>query len=202
LYSGTPMTSYLDTGANSGGEWAVQAWDRGKLVDASQDPTTGFVTLSAPRTRRTPWYTQTDFSITQNFKVTESKSLSFTVDATNLWNQRSVTAFGTDITSFDNSARAQYLTIPTTDPNPAIIQTDPVSGAVIYPCSRGPAGDNQCYIGDGSMFYATAMRPYNVQALMNDRRGTGVSSALNSAYGKPYYFQLARNIRLGAKFTF
>jgi len=52
------------------------------------------------------------------------------------------------------------------------------------------------------MFYATAMRPYNVQALMNDRRGTGVSSALNSAYGKPYYFQLARNIRLGAKFTF
>ena len=81
------MTSYLDTGANSGGAFAVQAWDRGKWVDAAQDPTTGFVTLSAPRTRRTPWYMQTDFSISQNFKITESKVLSFSVDATNLLNQ-------------------------------------------------------------------------------------------------------------------
>ena len=46
------------------------------------------------------------------------------------------------------------------------------------------------------------MRPYDVQDLMNDRRGTGVSSAVNSAYGKPFYYQLSRNIRLGLKFTF
>jgi Carboxypeptidase regulatory-like domain/TonB dependent receptor len=189
LYSGTPMTSYLDTGANSGGAWAVQAWDRGKWVDASQDPTTGFVTLSAPRTRRTPWYTQTDFSITQNFKITESKMLSFSADAYNLLNQRAVTAFNTDITSLDNTAAAQYLTTSTTNPAAA-------------PCIRGPVTDNQCYIGDGSWFYASVMRPYNVQNLMNDRRGTGQSSALNSAYGKPYYFQLARTIRLGLKFSF
>jgi outer membrane receptor protein involved in Fe transport len=189
LYSGTPMTSYLDTGANSGGAWAVQAWDRGKWVDASQDPTTGFVTLSAPRTQRTPWYTQTDFSISQNYKLTETKELSFSVNATNLWNQRSVTAFNTDITSLDGTAAAQYLVTPTTNPAAA-------------PCIRGPVTDNQCYIGDGSWFYASVMRPYDVQALMNDRRGTGVSSAVNSAYGKPYYFQLARSIRLGAKFTF
>jgi hypothetical protein len=202
LYSGTPMTSYLDTGANSGGAWAVQAWDRGKWVDVSQDPTTGFVTIGAPRTRRTPWYTQTDFAITQNYKITESKSLSFSVEATNLWNQRSVTAFHTDITSLDNTAATQYLTIPTTNPDPAIIQTDPTTGAVVFPCSRGNAADDQCYIGNGSMFYAAVMRPYNVQSLMNDRRGTGISSALNSHYGEPFYYQLARNIRLGAKFTF
>jgi Carboxypeptidase regulatory-like domain len=189
LYSGIPMTSYLDTGANSGGAWAIQAWDRGKWVDATQDPTTGFVTLSAPRTRRTPWYTQTDFSISQNFKITESKMLSFSADAYNLWNQRAVTAFNTDITSLDNTAAAQYLTIPTTNPAAA-------------PCIRGPVSDNQCYIGDGSWFYASAMRPYNVQNLLNDRRGTGISSAVNSAYGKPYYFQLARTIRLGVKFSF
>jgi len=189
LYSGTPMTSYLDTGANSGGAWAVQAWDRGKWVDASQDPTTGVVSLSAPRTRRTPWYTQTDFSISQNYKVSEGKNLSFSIDATNLLNQRSVTAYNTDITSLDTTAAGQYLTIPTTDPAAA-------------PCLRGPVSDNQCYIGDGQWFYAAAMRPYNVQALLNDRRGTGRSSAVNSAYGKPYFFQLARTIRLGAKFTF
>jgi hypothetical protein len=189
LYSGTPMTSYLDTGANSGGAWAVQAWDRGKWVDSSQDPTTGFVTISAPRTRRTPWYIQTDFSLTQNFKVTESKTLSFTFNTANLFNQRSVTVFNTDLTSLDNTAAAQYLVTPTTN-----------SGAA--PCIRGPVSDNQCYIGDGSWFYASVMRPYNVQAMFNDRRGTGVSSALNSAYGKPYYFQLARTIRLGLKFSF
>ncbi|MGH9512495.1 MAG: carboxypeptidase regulatory-like domain-containing protein [Terriglobales bacterium] len=188
LYSGTPMTSYLDTGANSGGAWAVQAWDRGKWVDAKQDPTTGFITLSAPRTRRTPWWTQTDFSLTQNYKMTESKSLSFTVDAANLFNQRAVTAFHTDLTSLDNSAAAQYLTLPATSPTAK--------------CSRGTPSDPQCYIGNGDYFYSAAMQPYNVQALLNDRRGTGTSSALNTAYGKPYYYQLARTIRLGLKFSF
>jgi hypothetical protein len=187
LYSGTPMTSYLDTGANSGGAWAVQAWDRGKWVDASQDPATGFVTLSAPRTRRTPWYTQTDFSITQNFKITESKVLSFTVDATNLWNQRSVTAFNTDLTSLDSTG--QYITLN---------QTPPVGQL----CSFGSGSSQQCYIGDGNLFYAAAMRPFDVQAQFNNRKATGFADALNSAYGQPYYFQLARNIRLGARFTF
>jgi hypothetical protein len=184
MYSGTPMTSYLDTGANSGGAWAVQAWDRGKWVDASQDPTTGFVTISAPRTRRTPWYTQTDFNITQNFKITESKTLSFSADASNLWNQRSVTVYNQDITSLHGTGRGQYLTPTTSDPS--------------APCSFG----TQCFILDSSFFYAAAMRPYDVQAIMNDRRGTGVSTAVNTAYGKPYYFQLARTIRVGAKFSF
>jgi hypothetical protein len=183
LYSGTPMTSYLDTGANSGGAWAVQAWDRGKWVDASQDPTTGFITLGAPRTQRTPWYTQTDFSVTQNFKITESKSLSFTVDATNLWNQRSVTAFNTDLTSLDSTG--QYITLNQTPP-----------------AGQGCAFVSQCYIGDGNLFYAAAMRPYDVQSQLDNRKATGIADALNSAYGKPYYFQLARNIRLGARFSF
>ncbi len=183
LYSGTPMTSYLDTGANSGGAWAVQAWDRGKWVDASQDQTTGFVTLSAPRTRRTPWYTQTDFSITQNFKITESKMLSFSADAYNLLNQRAVTAFNTDLTSLDSTG--QYITLN---------QTPPAGQA----CTFG----TQCFIADGNLFYAAAMRPYDVQAQFNNRKATGRSLALNSAYGKPYYFQLARQIRLGLKFSF
>jgi hypothetical protein len=115
--------------------------------------------------------------------------LSFTADAYNLLNQRAVTAFNTDITSLDTSARRQYLTPRTADP----------AGV---PCSFGSATDNQCFISDGNFFYAAVMRGYNVQSLMNDRRGTGVSSAVNSAYGRPYYFQLARNIRLGVKFSF
>ncbi len=208
LYQGSPMTSYLDTGANSGGAWAVQAWDRGKWVDASQDPTTGFVTLSAPRTQRTPWYIQTNFSISQNVKLTESKSLSFSMDAENLFNQRSVTAFNTDITSLDTSAAAQYLTLPSPDPGSQLI--NPATNPPTPWCSRGfgSSEGGQCSIASSSYFYAAVMRPYNVQALLNDRRSScGLASgcqstALNTAYGKPYYFQLARSIRLGAKFTF
>jgi hypothetical protein len=208
LYSGTPMTSYLDVGANSGGAWAVQAWDRGKWVDVSQDPTTGFVTVGAPRTQRTPWYTQTDFSITQNVKITESKVLSFSASATNLLNQRSVTAFNTDITSLDLSAAALYLTLPSSDPGSQAI--NPSTNPPAAWCSRGfgSTEGGQCSIASSSYFYAAAMRPYNVQALLNDRRSscglpTGCqSTGLNSAYGKPYYYQIARTIRLTAKFTF
>jgi outer membrane receptor protein involved in Fe transport len=213
LYQGSPMTSYLDTGANSGGAWAVQAWDRGKWVDASQDPTTGAVSLSAPRTRRTPWYIQTNFNIQQNFKLTESKVLSFSASADNLFNQRSVTVYNQDLTSLDSSAAAQYLTLPSSDPgsqliNPASITPSNPGGTPW--CSRGfgSTEGGQCSIASSSYFYAAAMRPYDVQALLNDRRSscglsTGCqSTALNTAYGKPYYYQLARTIRLGVKFQF
>lgn len=182
LYSGSPITSYLDTGAGNGG-WAVQAWNRGEYVDVTQDPTTGFVTIGNPHVRRTPWFTQTDFSITQNFKITESKAISFSVDATNLLNQRAVTGYNEDITSL--SVTNQYITL--NDVNNL----------------NGNCGFvSQCYIGDGTPFYAAAERPYNVQSQFNNFKARGVSAALNTAYGLPQYYQLSRNIRLGAKFTF
>jgi len=197
FYSGAPMSSYLDVGANT--FWAVYAWDRGKWVDSSQDPTTGVVSVGPPHTRRTPWYIQTDFNLTQNIKITESKTLSFTVNATNLFNQRSVTVFNADMTSLDLAGAGQYLTLPPTN-SPSL------------PCNRGTSGSTevpQCSIAGGDLFYAAAMHPYDVNALMNNRRSSCgsstvgcISSAVNSAYGKPYYFQLARTIRLGLAFRF
>lgn len=186
MYQGSPITSYLDTGAG-GGAWAVQAWDRGKFVDVSQDPTTGLVTIGAPRTQRTPWYTQTDFSLQQNYKVAESKMLTFTANFLNLLNQRAVTAYNADITSL--AVTNQYITLnPTTS----------------TPCTTQPISSfhGTCYIGDGDPFYAAAERPYNVQDQMNNFKGRGVSAAVNSAYHTPIYYQLSRNIRLGVKFTF
>jgi len=182
LYSGAPMTSYLDTGRNSGGAWAIQSWNRGKWVDVSQDPTTGFITVGAPRTRRTPWYINTDFSVTQKFKITESKVLSFSLEASNLFNQRAVTVYNADITSL--ASTAQYITLTT----PA--------GNV---CTFG----DQCRIPtDGNLFYAAAERPYDVQTQLNNMKNSGASAALNSAYGQPYYYQLARRLRLGLSFSF
>jgi hypothetical protein len=59
-----------------------------------------------------------------------------------------------------------------------------------------------CYIGNGNPFYAAAERPYSVSDVINNYKGRGYAIALNSAYGTPAYYQLARTIRLQAKFTF
>jgi outer membrane receptor protein involved in Fe transport len=186
LYQGAPMTSYLDVGAGGGG-WPVQAWNRGEYVDVIQDPSTGFVTFGAPHVFRTPWYTQTDFSFQQNYKITESKQLTFTANFLNLLNQRAITAYNADITSL--AVGNQYITLePTTS----------------TPCTTQPITSfhGTCYIGDGDPFYAAAERPYDVQGQMNNFKGRGVSAARNSAYRTPIYYQLSRNIRLGVKFTF
>jgi len=181
VYSGSPVTSYLDVGAGGGG-WPVQAWDRGKFVDVTQDPTTGFVTVGDPHTFRTPWYTQTDFSFIQNYKMGESKVFSFSANFTNLLNQRAVTAYNADITSLN--VGNQYITL-TTPAGP---------GSCVF--------NSQCYIGDADIFYAAAERPYSVQDQLNNFKDRGVSAAVNSAYKTPIYYQLSRNIRLGVKFTF
>jgi hypothetical protein len=186
LYSGSPITSFLDTGAGNGG-WAVQAWGRGKFVDVSQDPTTGLVTFGSPRTRRTPWYTQTDFGITQNFKITESKMLSFTINATNLLNQRAVTGYNEDITSL--SVTNQYITLNSAQGGQS-------------PCIVQPSFFGTCYIGDGTPFYAAVERPYNVQGQFNNFKGRGITAARNSAYTVPQYYQISRQMRLGVKFSF
>ena len=107
LYSGSPLTSYLDVGFSQPGAWPVDIVGRGKWVDVTEDPTTGTVTVGAPRTRRTPWYTQTDFNIQQNYKVTERDNLSFFVTFTNLLNQRAVTSLGQQI---DSNITQSYIT--------------------------------------------------------------------------------------------
>jgi hypothetical protein len=180
LYSGSPITSYLDVGAGNGG-WAVQAWDRGKYVNVTQDPASGFLTVGSPETKRTPWYTQSDFNFTQNYKLGEQKVISFSAVFGNLFNQRSVTAYNADITSL--AVTNQYITTPS--------------------AACGVSFVGQCRIVDGNFFYAAAERPYNVQTQLNNFKGnTGLSAALNSLYNNPVYYQLSRTIRLGAKFTF
>ncbi|MBZ5683315.1 MAG: TonB-dependent receptor [Acidobacteriia bacterium] len=182
LYSGSPQTSYLDVGAGNGG-WAVQAWNRGKWVDVTQDPTTGFLTIGAPHTQRLPWFTQSDFSIQQNYKISETKQLTFSANFMNLLNQRAVTAVNEDITSL--AVTNQYIAVNSTNPSAA--------------CAFG----TQCRIVDGQNFYSAVEAPYDVQTQINNfKNNAGRSAALNSQYGQPQYYQLSRNIRLGVKFTF
>jgi len=96
-YEGSPMSSFTDLGLASG-ETPIEAtyiFGRGKWVGATTDPTTGFVDFGTPYSRRTPWFTQTDFNLQHAIKVNknnEHQVLSFTSTFTNLLNQRSVTS--------------------------------------------------------------------------------------------------------------
>jgi len=179
LYSGSPVTSYLDVGSGDS-FWAIQAWNRGKWVDETRDPATGLLTVGSPRTFRTPWYTQTDFNVTQNYKLGEQKAISFTFTAANLWNQRSVTAYSAEMTSL--AVTNQYIALNSPDPSCTFV--------------------GQCRLANGNPFYAAAERPYNVQAQLDNFKGRGTYAALNSNYKTPVYYQISRTIRLGLKFTF
>jgi hypothetical protein len=98
-YSGSPQTSFMDVGFSQPGAWPVDIVGRGKWVDVTEDPTSGAITVGAPRTNRAPWFTQTDFNFQQNYKLREQNTLSFSVTFSNLLNQHVVTAVGQQVDS-------------------------------------------------------------------------------------------------------
>jgi hypothetical protein len=162
-----------------GSAWPVDVVNRGKWVDVQQDPITGAITLGNARTYRNPKYIQSDLNFEQIYKVSESKQFSFTSTFTNLFNQHAVTAINEQI---DTGYAFQF-----------------------------GAPQNQDVLG-GVAFYAAAMSPYNLKNVLtveNSQAGTDTLNrpvtgpiTVNSQYGKPLYYQLARQIRLGFKFTF
>ncbi len=99
LYQGSPVSSYIDVGYSviPGNYFFVYPEDRGKWVDISG--TYGNLTASNAYTRRTPWYIQSDLNLTQNYKVSEGKTISFSATIPNVLNQHSVTAYNQQIDS-------------------------------------------------------------------------------------------------------
>ena len=183
-YSGTPQTSELDVGYSYAGQPAfpTDIVNRGKWIDVSQNPTTGVITTSAPYTKRTPWFTQTDFNVKQSVKLGGDRELSIDGTFTNLLNQHSVVAYWENIDS--DYGGSNYI----------------APGGYIY--------------SDGLPFYSAAMSKYNYTTAMNTGalNGTGAPAGtgatyngpivIDSQYGKPYFYQQARNVRLAVHFTF
>src|SRR5229473_7592700 len=99
LNQGSPETSYVDVGYAFPGGFPTYAFGSDKWVNVTQNPATGLITVSNPRIQRTPWFNQTDFNLTQSFKISESKVLSFSGTLTNLLNERAVTAVGEQVDS-------------------------------------------------------------------------------------------------------
>ncbi|MGH9604753.1 MAG: carboxypeptidase regulatory-like domain-containing protein [Terracidiphilus sp.] len=174
-YSGTPLTSELDVGDSAAGQpvFPVDIVDRGKWIDVTQDPTTGAITTSAPYTKRTPWYTDTDFNLKQSFKIGEESTLSFDATFTNMLNEHKVVEYWEEIDS------------------------DYSSSNFIMP--------GGLFIGNGLDFYSAAMSKYDYTADMNtgSLNGTGTGPiTIDSKYGKPYGYQVPRNVILGMHITF
>jgi len=91
-YQGTPLSSYADLALAFANEpiEATYLYPRGQWVDMTVDPNTGLITLGTPHSRRTPWFTQTDFSIAHSFKIKERQTLRFGANFINLFNQHAV----------------------------------------------------------------------------------------------------------------
>ena len=176
-YSGTPLTSELNVGLNiPNGNlpvFPVEIVDRGKWIDVTQNATTGVITTSAPYTKRTPWYTDTDFNFKQSYKIGEVSTLSFDATFTNILNEHKVVENWEEVDS-GNTAN-NFIE---------------------------PGGYN---ITQGLPFYTAATSKYDYTAEMNNGNFNGTGSGpitIDSQYGKPYQFQVPRNIILGAHITF
>jgi hypothetical protein len=132
--------------------------------------------VSNAYTRRTPWYIQSDLNVAQNYKVTERVGLSFSATFTNLFNQRSVTAYNEQI---DSGAIQSFVS-----PGGQYI----VSGVDWYTASMNPWG--------------SAGPSGNLAAALNNSPILGGPVLRSSQYAQPMCYQLSRGIRLGATVTF
>jgi carboxypeptidase family protein len=173
LYSGSPETSILDVGFAFPGGFPTDVVGRGKWVDVTQNPTTGAITVGNPVTRRLPWFTQSDLNVSHSYKFGEAKAITFSVTSSNIFNKKAVTAAYENV---DSIFASSFI---------------------------APGG--QTLFG-GAAAYAAFERPYSLAPLLNNAPSNPTTAGgpltVNSQYGKPFLFQLPRNIRLGLRFTF
>jgi hypothetical protein len=181
-YQGTPIGSYVDLALASYGLPLESTYIFGRGQYANITGTTGNLTIGTPYLRRTPWYYQTDFNLAHEIKVNknnEHQVLTLSADATNLFNQKSVTDFygGFNSIYYDNTPLSPQ-------------------GASFF----APFGS-----GGGANLYQVLEGGYNPQDWINGGSGTyGSASPViqSSWYAKPYRYQYGRRMRFGVRFTF
>jgi|HubBroStandDraft_6_1064221.scaffolds.fasta_scaffold01077_3 hypothetical protein len=183
LYQGSPETSFMDVGSAfplfllAGGGYSTNIVGRGNWVDVTQDPTTGAISFGPPHLQRTPWFVQTDFNFQQNYKVSESKTLSFSATMQNLFNERSVTAVNETI---DSGFNFNFI-----GPNGlSLAAGTPFYQSIFQPYNYAALA-NAAYSNSGC----------------SAGHGCGPLT-VSSGYGLPNRYQLGRTIRLQVKFTF
>ena len=175
-YQGTPVPSYIDLGLASYGlpleSTRLFGFDQYATITGS----TGNLTIGTPHIQRTPWYYQTDFNLGHEVKVNknnEHQILSFSVNAQNLLNQKSVTDYygGFNSIYYDNTP----------------LQPQGINfgqGANLYSVLEGGYSPQQ-WINGGTGTY-----------------GSTVPVVRSSQYSMPYRYQYGRRLRFQARFVF
>jgi hypothetical protein len=185
LYQGSPVNTFADVGYSyapdfgaygvpngEGGAFPTYIVGQGNWLPVTQNAD-GSITTGTPYARRTPWYIQTDLQISQDFKVSEGKTLEFSVTSPNVFNQHAVVAYWQSI---DSDFYPQYLT-------PGGLGVS--SGTPFYKAAESPYNVSTLLNSGGGV------------------TGTpGGPITINSLYGKPMYFQTSRNIYMSVKFSF
>jgi hypothetical protein len=180
-YQGSPVSSFVDLGLAALQEplEATYIFGRGNWVNATTDAV-GDVTLGNPSSRRTPWYTQTDFNLAHAIKVNknnEGQVLSFSATFTNLLNQHAVTAY-------NEAFGSNWF-------NSGLFPDEAFTGAAFY--QKVEEG----YSPQAEINSQSAGTCVFCQIL-----GQPLPLIKNAQYGEPNLWQRSRAIRLGATFTF
>ncbi len=114
LYSGTPLSTYMDVQSTS--TYTVFVEGRGKWVPVTAN-SAGVMTFGTPTLRRTPIFAQTDGTFVQEYKVSpahEGWVLGFEGNITNVLNTKHATQFGSRINTEGKTNSALHVPNGTT----------------------------------------------------------------------------------------
>jgi hypothetical protein len=168
--SGSPLSSYADVNGGAG-SYPVYVVGRGNWIDVTKDANGAWV-YGKTYLRRTPWFIQSDASLTEAYAVSpahETWRLGFEANFTNLFNQKAATIINTHINSSQGSGN--YILPPGStagNPNYGILENGYDWKSIANstsPLTRGPL-------------------------------------VLSNLYGQPSNWQAGRAIRLKFKFVF
>ena len=172
--SGTPISTYGDVNG-SAGSYPVYLVGRGNFIDVTRDNSGNWI-YGKTYVRRTPWYTQSDFSFVNDYRVSnthEAWRLGFEANITNLFNQKAAMVYQSRVNSSAGST-ANY----------------------ILPNGSSANNPNYGLLEGGYDWKTIANAP---KSATNVTQGPLV---LSSLYGQPMTWQNGRSIRLKVRFTF
>ena len=170
VYSGTPLSSYISV-------WGAPVFveGRGGYIDVTRDPTTGNWIAGNVSHKRTPMFSQSDISLSQEFHVSKSNEklvARVAGDCFNCFNQHS----------------------------PTFITQNLIRQSGLNPATCGTAGTNCTAVeADQAGFdYAVLLaKGFDYIGAANSQART-----LNSLYGLPFGWQNRRSMRFQVVFTF
>jgi hypothetical protein len=170
IYSGTPLSSYISV-------WGAPVFveGRGKVVDITRNPTTGNWVAGNVSDARTPSFSQTDLSVSQEFHLSKS-------------NERLKARVGADCFNCLNQH------------SPVFITQNLIRTSGLNPAQCGLAGTN-CTATEANQAgfdYGVLMsKGYDYIAAANSQGRT-----LNSQLGQPFGWQNRRSMRFAINIVF